>query len=210
LEYALVNYASRSDAQRLAKRKQKKQVELDKCAFDPEHMEEPHNGGSFPMKPMMRGSPGPPSGMRGGPGPNFANINNIHQCEIHMKPRKRKNFLQAWLNKFPSRAKKIDVLARVIFPAIFAFFNMSYWTFYLTQEANTDVKWTLKATILYETSACSIRKGGFTLELILRLTMHKMQCRCLSSTDVWSKSKSKSKNWQEGPLAASAHADVDV
>lgn len=35
--------------QRLAKRKQKKQVELDKCAFDPEHMEEPHNGGSFPM-----------------------------------------------------------------------------------------------------------------------------------------------------------------
>jgi len=140
LEYALVNYASRSDAQRLAKRKQKKQVELDKCAFDPEHMEEPHNGGSFPMKPMMRGSPGPPSGMRGGPGPNFANINNIHQCEIHMKPRKRKNFLQAWLNKFPSRAKKIDVLARVIFPAIFAFFNMSYWTFYLTQEANTDVK----------------------------------------------------------------------
>ena len=76
LEYALVNYASRSDAQvsysnwigvledpsfslffcrskvilqRLAKRKQKKQVELDKCAFDPEHMEEPHNGGSFPM-----------------------------------------------------------------------------------------------------------------------------------------------------------------
>jgi len=140
LEYALVNYASRSDAQRLAKRKQKKQVELDKCAFDPEHMEESHNGGSFPMKPMMRGSPGPPSGMRGGPGPNFANINNIHQCEIHMKPRKRKNFLQAWLNKFPSRAKKIDVLARVIFPAIFAFFNMSYWTFYLTQEANTDVK----------------------------------------------------------------------
>ena len=136
---------------------------------------------------MMRGSPGPPSGMRGGPGPNFANINNIHQCEIHMKPRKRKNFLQAWLNKFPSRAKKIDVLARVIFPAIFAFFNMSYWTFYLTQEANTDVKWTLKATILYETSACSIREGGFTLELILRPTMHKMHCRCFSSTDVWSK-----------------------
>ena len=68
-----------------------------------------------PQKPMMRGSPGPPSGMRGGPGPNFANINNIHQvdkqtkkrkqkqlnqiqqCEIHMKPRKRKNFLQVFI-----------------------------------------------------------------------------------------------------------------
>jgi hypothetical protein len=71
---------------------------------------------------------------------NMNNMANIHQCEIHMKPRKRKNFLQAWLNKFPSRAKKIDVLSRVIFPAIFAFFNISYWTFYLTQEANTDVK----------------------------------------------------------------------
>ena len=32
LEYALVNYASRSDAQRLAKLKSKKQLELDHCA----------------------------------------------------------------------------------------------------------------------------------------------------------------------------------
>lgn len=72
--------------------------------------------------------------------PGFPPLNNIHQCEIHMKPRKRQNFLTAWLNKFPSRAKKIDVLSRVIFPAIFAFFNISYWTFYLTQEANTEVK----------------------------------------------------------------------
>ena len=45
------------------------------------------------QKPMMRGSPGPPGAMRSSL-PNFANINNIHQCEIHMKPRKRQNFLQ--------------------------------------------------------------------------------------------------------------------
>ena len=38
LEYALVNYASRSDAQRLAKKKQQKQWELDRFAFEPEHM----------------------------------------------------------------------------------------------------------------------------------------------------------------------------
>ena len=88
---------------------------------------------------MMRrtGDSSIPTPMRS-PNPNFANINNIHQCEIHMKPRKRRNFLQAWLNKFPSRAKKIDVLSRVIFPAIFAFFNLSYWTFYLSQEAKSD------------------------------------------------------------------------
>ena len=109
------------------------------------------------QKPLMRRGPGGdghhPGGVHNGPPQHHNNANNnpmnmgnnnplmgnIHQCEIHMKPRKRKNFLQAWLNKFPSRAKKIDVLSRVIFPAIFAFFNISYWTFYLTQEANTEV-----------------------------------------------------------------------
>jgi len=133
LEYALVNYASRSDANRIRKRKAKKQIEIDKAAFDAEHLEDQHNGGSFPMKPMMRRS--------GDMIPGFPpQINNIHQCEIHMKPRKRQNFLMAWLNKFPSRAKKIDVLSRIIVPAIFAFFNFAYWSFYLTQEASTDVK----------------------------------------------------------------------
>jgi hypothetical protein len=60
LEYALVNYASRSDAQRLAKRKVQKQWEIDHCAFEqmeevaqPQHHN--HNqhanngGGSFAM-----------------------------------------------------------------------------------------------------------------------------------------------------------------
>ena len=42
------------------------------------------------------------------------------------------------LNKFPSRAKKIDVLSRIIFPAIFACFNLSYWCYYLMQEAHSD------------------------------------------------------------------------
>ena len=56
LEYALVNYASRSDAQRLAKKKVQKQWELDHCSFDPTHMEDAmppaatsNNGGSFAM-----------------------------------------------------------------------------------------------------------------------------------------------------------------
>ena len=47
LEYALVNYASRSDAQRLARRKVQKQWEIDHCQFEPEHMEEhPHGAGA--------------------------------------------------------------------------------------------------------------------------------------------------------------------
>ena len=55
LEYALVNYASRSDAQRLAKKKVQKQWEIEH-SFDPTHMEDPmppaasaNNGGSFAM-----------------------------------------------------------------------------------------------------------------------------------------------------------------
>ena len=35
------------------------------------------------------------------------------------------------LTKFPSRAKRIDVISRVIFPMIFAIFNLVYWLYYL-------------------------------------------------------------------------------
>ena len=81
-------------------------------------------------------------GNGGGPGSqqHLNMLNKLHQCEIHMNKQKRKkrNFLQAWLNKFPSRAKKIDVISRVIFPAIFAIFNLSYWCYYLLQEAQSE------------------------------------------------------------------------
>jgi hypothetical protein len=54
-----------------------------------------------------------------------------------VQPARRQNFVLAWLNKFPSRAKKIDVISRITFPAIFATFNISYWSYYLTQEARS-------------------------------------------------------------------------
>jgi len=159
LEYALVNYASRSDAQRLAKKKVQKQWEIDHQSFDPLHMEDAlppgpgqasaaaNNGGSFAMKPMMRGNgpppPPPPPGHSGSSGPPGHGMpptmmSKLHHCEIHMKPKKHYNFLQSWLNKFPSMAKKIDVISRVTFPAIFAMFNLSYWCYYLTQEAHSE------------------------------------------------------------------------
>jgi hypothetical protein len=68
LEYALVNYASRSDAQRLAKRKHHKQWELDHCAFDPEHMEDMSLPPGHGPPPPGHGMPPPPMGMPGGPG----------------------------------------------------------------------------------------------------------------------------------------------
>ena len=61
LEYALVNYASRSDAQRLARRKHQKQYDVDRFVCDPENMEDAvaaaaanNGGGSFAMVSNVR------------------------------------------------------------------------------------------------------------------------------------------------------------
>lgn len=48
--------------------------------------------------------------------------------------RKKVNFCRAWLNKFPSRSKRIDVISRIFFPKMFALFNLVYWTTYLFRE----------------------------------------------------------------------------
>lgn len=70
LEYALVNYASRSDAQRLAKKKVQKQWEIDHCSFDPAHMEDALPGG-----PPPAGAGGPASNNGGG---SFAMVSINH------------------------------------------------------------------------------------------------------------------------------------
>ena len=41
------------------------------------------------------------------------------------------------LSKFPSRAKRIDVISRFIFPLIFAIFNLAYWLYYLFAKGNS-------------------------------------------------------------------------
>lgn len=69
------------------------------------------------------------------------------QCEIHHSVlhrrsgtassggrKKNVNFCRAWLNKFPSRSKRIDVISRIFFPKMFALFNLVYWTTYLFRE----------------------------------------------------------------------------
>ena len=41
------------------------------------------------------------------------------------------------LSKFPSRAKRIDVISRFIFPLIFAIFNLAYWLYYLFAKSQS-------------------------------------------------------------------------
>ena len=41
------------------------------------------------------------------------------------------------LSKFPSRAKRIDVISRVIFPLVFAVFNLAYWLYYLFAKSKS-------------------------------------------------------------------------
>lgn len=44
---------------------------------------------------------------------------------------------QSLLSRFPSRAKRIDVISRVIFPMVFAIFNLAYWLYYLFAKSKS-------------------------------------------------------------------------
>ena len=58
-------------------------------------------------------------------------------CEIHLAA-PRQNCCRTWLSKFPTRSKRIDVISRITFPIVFAFFNMAYWSTYLFTEEEED------------------------------------------------------------------------
>ena len=40
---------------------------------------------------------------------------------------------RTWLGTYKLRSKRIDVISRIIFPLIFAIFNLAYWSTYLSQ-----------------------------------------------------------------------------
>jgi hypothetical protein len=52
----------------------------------------------------------------------------------HVKHVRGGNFFVNWLNRFPTRSKRIDVLSRIFFPLLFALFNVFYWVTYLLRE----------------------------------------------------------------------------
>nr|CAD7424623.1 unnamed protein product [Timema monikensis] len=122
LEFALVNYASRSDMHRENMKKQRRQCELEHAASLEAAADLLEDGGTtFAMKPLVRH-----------PGDALA-LEKARQCEIHMQP-KRENCCRTWLSKFPTRSKRIDVISRITFPLVFALFNLVYWSTYLFRE----------------------------------------------------------------------------
>ncbi|XP_062559937.1 glutamate-gated chloride channel isoform X6 [Armigeres subalbatus] len=134
LEFALVNYASRSadraaDIQRenmKKKRREMEQVSLD-AASD---LLDTDSNATFAMKPLVR-HPGDPLAME-----------KLRQCEVHMQAPKRPNCCRTWWSRFPtrqcSRSKRIDVISRITFPLVFALFNLVYWSTYLFREEDED------------------------------------------------------------------------
>ncbi|XP_071525784.1 glutamate-gated chloride channel-like isoform X4 [Panulirus ornatus] len=130
LEFALVNYASRSDKHR---EKMKEKMKEQKKQWEAEHAaaleavmhEQAEDGHTFAMKPLVSRHNGGMGTEKGRP------------CEIHLQP-PRKNCCKTWLSKFPTRSKRIDVISRITFPLVFAFFNMAYWSTYLFTEEEEE------------------------------------------------------------------------
>ncbi|XP_046806052.1 glutamate-gated chloride channel isoform X28 [Lucilia cuprina] len=129
LEFALVNYASRSDMHK--ENMKKKRRDLEQASIDAaSDLLDTDSNATFAMKPLVR-HPGDPLALE-----------KLRQCEVHMQPPKRPNCCKTWLSKFPtrqcSRSKRIDVISRITFPLVFALFNLVYWSTYLFREEEDE------------------------------------------------------------------------
>ncbi|XP_054259408.1 glutamate-gated chloride channel isoform X6 [Macrosteles quadrilineatus] len=143
LEFALVNYASRSDMHRDNITKQRRACEMEHATnaqLDAAADLLEDGGATFAMcfpstqfrlcsfapmseieKPLVR-QPG-----------DSLTLEKMH-CQVHMQQPKRPSFCRSWLSKFPTRSKRIDVISRITFPLVFALFNITYWSTYLFRE----------------------------------------------------------------------------
>ncbi|XP_046971871.1 glutamate-gated chloride channel isoform X6 [Nymphalis io] len=110
LEFALVNYASRSDMHRENMKKTRREMEAAASMDAASDLLDTDSNTTFAM---------------------------MRQCEIHMTP-PRKNCCRLWMSKFPTRSKRIDVISRITFPLVFALFNLAYWSTYLFRDEDEE------------------------------------------------------------------------
>ncbi|XP_046650515.1 glutamate-gated chloride channel-like [Daphnia pulicaria] len=145
LEFALVNYASRSDAHREKLKKQRRQWEMERerdqqalvmeaaAAVVESRMDD--GSTTFAMKPLPR--------LRND-GISLDKSRPQHSTyDFHLGIRSssasnNSNCWRSWISKFPSRSKRIDVISRIIFPVMFALFNLIYWSTYLFREGSEE------------------------------------------------------------------------
>ncbi|XP_043503248.1 glutamate-gated chloride channel-like isoform X2 [Polistes fuscatus] len=123
LEFALVNYASRSDmhSDNINKKFPPSEMEHSSSVDPTSEILDADSSANFAMKPLVQH---PEDSM---------SMDKMQPCELHMPPRK-KNCCRSWLSKFPTRSKRIDVISRIFFPIVFAFFNLTYWSTYLFRD----------------------------------------------------------------------------
>ncbi|XP_042209304.1 glutamate-gated chloride channel-like [Homarus americanus] len=171
LEFALVNYASRSDIQRekVKKQHQRRWDMENQAAFEaatsmlpstsdhePHHESSHHSHDShnhrfeyhhnhyaadndnhmveYPSMVRDRMENGVPAFAMRPLVPPFRDGSGVnHLCEVHLQG-PHTNCCRSWLSKFPTRSKRIDVVARITFPLVFALFNVAYWSAYLIRE----------------------------------------------------------------------------
>ncbi|XP_011555236.1 glutamate-gated chloride channel isoform X4 [Plutella xylostella] len=110
LEFALVNYASRSDMHRENMKKTRREMEAAASMDAASDLLDTDSNATFAM---------------------------MRQCEVHMAP-PRKNCCRLWMSKFPTRSKRIDVISRITFPLVFALFNLAYWSTYLFRDEDEE------------------------------------------------------------------------
>ncbi|XP_072933132.1 glutamate-gated chloride channel isoform X7 [Epargyreus clarus] len=110
LEFALVNYASRSDMHRENMKKSRREMEAAASLDAASDLLDTDSNATFAM---------------------------MRQCEIHLNP-PRKNCCLLWMSKFPTRSKRIDVISRITFPLVFALFNLAYWSTYLFRDEDEE------------------------------------------------------------------------
>ena len=72
-----------------------------------------------------------------------------------------------------SRAKRIDVISRFIFPLLFAIFNLAYWLYYLLAKVITDkMMMTMRIMSHMMIMRMIILRMVMTMMMIMRITRH--------------------------------------
>lgn len=130
IEFAVVNYVSRQDAHK-ADRKRRKNL-----------------GSSGPMKNRNLAFAGKGNGMDSGIDSDDIDSDSVFKRTRNgnysngtslMKPDHAPNFIRKWLNRFPTRPKRVDIISRIGFPILFAIFNFFYWVNYLWRDDLKDL-----------------------------------------------------------------------